>query len=78
MRPDRPALKRILDGVKPGDLLHLEGQTRSLFSEAMTAAKTGKNDADIHSLDVCPPLFPSSTLARPTVVHPAFFQDSDL
>src|SRR5690606_8071415 len=52
LRPDRLALKWILDELGPADILQLDGQTRDLFSRAVTAIKSGRNGADVHALEV--------------------------
>ncbi|PKS10903.1 hypothetical protein jhhlp_002661 [Lomentospora prolificans] len=63
LRPERAALKRILDSLKPGELLQLESQTRALFSTAVAVAKGGRNGADVHSLDTLS-VFLSCVLAK--------------
>ncbi|KXH63483.1 hypothetical protein CNYM01_05437 [Colletotrichum nymphaeae SA-01] len=55
LRPDRPALKRILDGLGPADMLALEEHTRELFARAVTAMKSGQGVADLHALDYAHP-----------------------
>ena len=52
LRPDRPALKWILDELGPADILHLDVQTRDLFSRALEAIKIGRNASDVHALEV--------------------------
>lgn len=52
LRPDRAALRRILDGLGPVDMLALEDHTRELFSRAVAAVKSGQGVADLHALDV--------------------------
>ncbi|KEZ45446.1 Uncharacterized protein SAPIO_CDS1754 [Scedosporium apiospermum] len=69
LRPDRPSLKRILDALNPTDLLHLETQTRSLFSTAVAVAKDGRNDSDIHALETLS-VFLSCVLSK-KYAHPS-------
>lgn len=54
LRPDRPSLRRTFDQLSPADLLHLEEQTRELFSRSVKALKGGdaQGTADLHALDV--------------------------
>lgn len=54
LRPDRPSLRRLFDQLSPADLLHLEEQTRELFSRSVKALKGGdaQGAADLHALDV--------------------------
>jgi hypothetical protein len=47
LRPDKAALQKIT-------LLHLEVQTRQLFSRAVACVKAGSAPADAHALDVGP------------------------
>ncbi|KAL2259292.1 hypothetical protein VTK26DRAFT_7095 [Humicola hyalothermophila] len=51
LRPDRPALRQILDEIGPNDLLHLEQQTRQLFARAIATLKNPYGVADLHALD---------------------------
>ncbi|GAB1312674.1 Armadillo-like helical domain-containing protein [Madurella fahalii] len=51
LRPDRPSLRQILDEIGPNDLLHLQLQTRQLFSRAVAALKNPHGVADLHALD---------------------------
>ncbi|KAK0614397.1 hypothetical protein B0T14DRAFT_606696 [Immersiella caudata] len=51
LKPDRPALRRILDEIAPGELLHLDLQTRQLFSRAVAALRNPHGVADLHALD---------------------------
>ncbi|KAK3984310.1 hypothetical protein QBC44DRAFT_337215 [Cladorrhinum sp. PSN332] len=52
LKPDRPSLKRILDEITPGDLLHLhQAQTRQLFARAVGALKNPYGVADLHALE---------------------------
>lgn len=60
LRPERPALKRLLEELGPGDMLVLEEQTRELFAQCVEAIKGGRGVAEGHALDVsfpsrCPP-----------------------
>ncbi|KAK1448684.1 hypothetical protein CMEL01_07999 [Colletotrichum melonis] len=69
LRPDRPALKRILDGLGPADMLALEEHTRELFARAVTAMKSGQGVADLHALDtLC--VFLCSALSK-KYAHPS-------
>ncbi|KAK3936599.1 hypothetical protein QBC46DRAFT_321191 [Diplogelasinospora grovesii] len=51
LKPDRPSLRSILDGLGPGDLLHLDIQTRQLFARAVAALKISHGVSDLHALD---------------------------
>ncbi|SPO05117.1 uncharacterized protein DNG_07802 [Cephalotrichum gorgonifer] len=51
LRPDRPALRRVLDELGPADVVHLEGHTRDLFARAVVAVKAGRNGSDAHALE---------------------------
>ncbi|CAG8979118.1 hypothetical protein HYALB_00000251 [Hymenoscyphus albidus] len=51
LRPDKASLHRILDGLSPDDLLHLQNQTRKLFERAVACIKPGSAPADAHALD---------------------------
>jgi len=52
LKPDRASLRRILDALPPGDLLHLEPQTRQLFARSVAALRDSQGAADLHALDV--------------------------
>ncbi|KXH27844.1 hypothetical protein CSIM01_06763 [Colletotrichum simmondsii] len=69
LRPDRPALKRILDGLGPADMLALEEHTRELFARAVTAMKSGQGVADLHALDTLS-VFLCSALSK-KYAHPS-------
>ncbi|PSR78533.1 hypothetical protein BD289DRAFT_485987, partial [Coniella lustricola] len=57
LKPDRASLRRILDELTPGDLLHFEEQTRELFARAVKtlkkahAAGAGAGAAQMNALD---------------------------
>ncbi|OIW25753.1 DUF1741-domain-containing protein [Coniochaeta ligniaria NRRL 30616] len=51
LKPDQTALRTILDGLGPGDLLHIELQTRELFTRAVSNLRTTHGVADLHALD---------------------------
>ncbi|KAL2132063.1 hypothetical protein VTI74DRAFT_4265 [Chaetomium olivicolor] len=51
LRPDRSALRQILDEIGPNDLLHLQHQTRQLFAQTVAALKNPYGVADLHALD---------------------------
>ncbi|KAK0736546.1 hypothetical protein B0T21DRAFT_367166 [Apiosordaria backusii] len=51
LRPDRASLKRMLDEIPVGDLLHLSGQTRQLFTRAVHALRHPYGVGDLHALD---------------------------
>ncbi|KAK4131647.1 DUF1741-domain-containing protein [Trichocladium antarcticum] len=51
LRPDRPALRQILEEISPNDLLNLQYQTRQLFAQAVAALKNPHGVADLHALD---------------------------
>ncbi len=43
---------KILDGIGPNDILHLEHQTRQLFAQAIAALRHPYGVADLHALEV--------------------------
>lgn len=51
LKPDKATLHKILDNLSPDDLLHLQMQTRQLFSRAVACIKSGNAPADAHALD---------------------------
>ncbi|AEO62094.1 hypothetical protein MYCTH_117145 [Thermothelomyces thermophilus ATCC 42464] len=51
LRPDRPALRKILDETRPNDLLQLQHQTQQLFVQAIAALRHPYGVADLHALD---------------------------
>ncbi|KAI9739466.1 MAG: hypothetical protein M1818_005154 [Claussenomyces sp. TS43310] len=51
LRPDQHSLQQILAELTSVDLLHLQGQTRQLFSRAVSQIRAGKAPADAHALD---------------------------
>ncbi|KAH6621617.1 hypothetical protein B0J18DRAFT_432959 [Chaetomium sp. MPI-SDFR-AT-0129] len=51
LRPDRPALRKILNDQSPDDLLQLNHQTRQLFAQATTALRRPYGVADLHALE---------------------------
>ncbi|KAH8881190.1 DUF1741-domain-containing protein [Thozetella sp. PMI_491] len=52
LKPDRASLRRILDGIAPGELQDDELRTRQLFSRAVAALKNPQGQvADLHALD---------------------------
>lgn len=52
LKPDLPALRRILDELGPGDLLHIELQTQELFARAVATLRTSQGlAAELHALD---------------------------
>ncbi|KAK4167486.1 hypothetical protein QBC43DRAFT_311959 [Cladorrhinum sp. PSN259] len=52
LKPDRTSLRRILDEITPGDLLHLhQAQTRQLFARAVGSLKNPYGVADLHALE---------------------------
>ncbi|POS70049.1 hypothetical protein DHEL01_v211557 [Diaporthe helianthi] len=65
LRPDRPSLRRLFDQLSPADLLHLEEQTRELFSRSVKALKGGdcQGGADLHALDTLS-IFLSAVLSK--------------
>lgn len=65
LRPDRTSLRRIFDQLSPADLLHLEEQTRELFSRSVRALKGGdaQGIADLHALDTLS-IFLSAVLSK--------------
>jgi len=52
LKPDRPALRRILDQIAPSELVHLDLQTRQLFLRAVAALRKPHGVADLNALDV--------------------------
>ncbi|WQF81187.1 Putative armadillo-like helical domain-containing protein [Colletotrichum destructivum] len=69
LRPDRAALRRILDGLGPADMLALEEHTRELFARAVAAVKNGQGVADLHALDTLS-VFLCSALSK-KYAHPS-------
>ncbi|KAK3311996.1 hypothetical protein B0H66DRAFT_100604 [Apodospora peruviana] len=64
LKPDRRALRQILDEIRPEDLLHFELQTRQLFARAVAALKGGTQGvADLHALDTLS-IFLGAVLAK--------------
>ncbi|KAJ9149245.1 DUF1741-domain-containing protein [Pleurostoma richardsiae] len=63
LKPDRASLRRILDALPPGDLLHLEPQTRQLFARSVAALRDSQGAADLHALDTLS-TFLSAVLAK--------------
>ncbi|KAF3765997.1 DUF1741-domain-containing protein [Cryphonectria parasitica EP155] len=63
LKPDRASLRRILDGLTPADLQHLEEQTRELFSRAVKTLKSSQVVAQTNALDTLS-TFLSSVLAK--------------
>lgn len=58
-RPDRAALRRLLNDLGPDDVLHFEARTNELFARAVGTLKTGSGAAPSNALDVCLPSFAS-------------------
>ncbi|KAL2109746.1 hypothetical protein VUR80DRAFT_2074 [Thermomyces stellatus] len=69
LRPDRAALKWILDELSPADILQLDVQTRDLFRRAVTAVKSGRNGADVHALETLSVFF--SCVLSKKYAHPS-------
>ncbi|TDZ24839.1 UPF0588 membrane protein [Colletotrichum orbiculare MAFF 240422] len=69
LRPDRAALRKILDGLGPADMLALEEDTRELFARAVAAVKSGQGVADLHALDTLS-IFLCSALSK-KYAHPS-------
>ncbi|GKT66083.1 DUF1741 domain containing protein [Colletotrichum tofieldiae] len=69
LRPDRAALRRILDGLGPAGMLALEEHTRELFARAVAAVKSGQGVADLHALDTLS-VFLCSALSK-KYAHPS-------
>ncbi|EFQ35310.1 uncharacterized protein GLRG_10454 [Colletotrichum graminicola M1.001] len=69
LRPDRAALRQILDGLGPAAILALEEHTRELFARAVAAVKSGQGVADLHALDTLS-VFLCSTLSK-KYAHPS-------
>ncbi|KAE9375641.1 DUF1741-domain-containing protein [Stipitochalara longipes BDJ] len=51
LKPDKATLQKIIFELSPDDLLHLQAQTRQLFSRAVGCIKAGRAPADAHALD---------------------------
>jgi len=51
LRPDKATLQRILHELSTDDLLHLQAQTRQLFSRSVGCIKRGVAPSDAHALD---------------------------
>ncbi|KOS22775.1 UPF0588 membrane protein [Escovopsis weberi] len=69
LRPDRAALRQILDGMRPGDVLLLEAQMRELFARAVAAVKGAKGNAPSHALDTLSVFL--SSVASKRYAHPS-------
>ncbi|RKF62716.1 UPF0588 membrane protein C20F10.02c [Golovinomyces cichoracearum] len=53
LKPDKSALRRIIDGLSPEDLLSLQTETQQLFSRAVKCIKQGNAPEDLNALDTC-------------------------
>ncbi|RDW62864.1 DUF1741-domain-containing protein [Coleophoma crateriformis] len=51
LKPDKATLQQILNDLSPDDLLHLQQQTRELFTRAVGCIKAGSAPADGNALD---------------------------
>jgi len=51
LKPDKAALQKLIGESSPDDLLHLQVQTRQLFTRAVGRIKAGSAPADAHALD---------------------------
>ncbi|KAI9812386.1 MAG: hypothetical protein M1832_000421 [Thelocarpon impressellum] len=51
LRPDKASLQRIQGDLSADDLLHLQSQTRALFSRAVAEVKNGSSPSDEIALD---------------------------
>ncbi|KAK1975438.1 hypothetical protein LZ30DRAFT_754117 [Colletotrichum cereale] len=69
LRPDRAALRQILDSLGPAAILALEEHTRELFARAVAAVKSGQGVADLHALDTLS-VFLCSALSK-KYAHPS-------
>ncbi|KAF6817392.1 hypothetical protein CPLU01_13593 [Colletotrichum plurivorum] len=69
LRPDRPALRRLLDGLGPAAMLAMEERTRELFARAVAAVKSGQGVADLHALGTLS-IFLCSALSK-KYAHPS-------
>lgn len=52
LKPDRKALRTILNNIRPSDILLFEAQTQELFARAIAALKSGHASAPSNALDV--------------------------
>ncbi|KAI8672150.1 DUF1741 domain-containing protein [Fusarium sp. Ph1] len=51
LRPDRAALRRLLNELSPSDVLQFEVRTRELFARAIASVRGGNSFAQLHALD---------------------------
>ncbi|KAE8452866.1 hypothetical protein EG329_013138 [Mollisiaceae sp. DMI_Dod_QoI] len=51
LKPDKATLQKLIHDLSPDDLLHLQVQTRQLFSRAVGCIKSGSAPTDAHALD---------------------------
>ncbi|OWP04132.1 hypothetical protein B2J93_5953 [Marssonina coronariae] len=51
LKPDKATLQKLIAELSPDDMLHLQVQTRQLFTRAVGCIKTGSAPADAHALD---------------------------
>ena len=52
LKPDKPRLQQLLDGLSTDDLLHSQHETQQLFVRAIRQVKAGKTPSMEHALDV--------------------------
>ncbi|KAF2017021.1 DUF1741-domain-containing protein [Aaosphaeria arxii CBS 175.79] len=62
-RPDYPGLKRIIGGLGPDDMLHLQAHSQQLFLRAMLRVKQAKGPSDEVALDTLT-VFLGATLSK--------------
>jgi hypothetical protein len=63
LKPDRKALRTILNNIRPSDILLFEAQTQELFARAIAALKSGHASAPSNALDTLS-VFLSSVLSK--------------
>ncbi len=53
LKPDKPRLKQLLEGLRADDLIQLQHETQQLFVRAVSQVKSGRSPSVENSLDVC-------------------------
>jgi hypothetical protein len=52
LKPDAAALKRVLRGIGPDEMLHMQVRTQTLFTKAIARVKAATGPGDEIALDV--------------------------